>query len=84
MTVRSKVGFKRDGTLVAKDLHIYLDGGEVAFIPDHGDHNWMSFPNLDFGTLSGGNHVLSFVHEGPADGFPDSSVTYKASLCVQN
>jgi CO/xanthine dehydrogenase Mo-binding subunit len=27
MTVRSKVGFKKDGTLVAKDLHIYLDGG---------------------------------------------------------
>ncbi len=27
MTVRSKVGFKSDGTLVAKDLHIYLDGG---------------------------------------------------------
>ena len=27
MTIRSKVGFKKDGTLVAKDLHIYLDGG---------------------------------------------------------
>lgn len=27
MTLRSKVGFKKDGTLVAKDLRIELDGG---------------------------------------------------------
>ncbi|MBW2284400.1 MAG: molybdopterin-dependent oxidoreductase [Deltaproteobacteria bacterium] len=27
MTLRSKVGFKKDGTLVAKDLRIRLDGG---------------------------------------------------------
>ena len=27
MKIRSKVGFKKDGTLVAKDLHILLDGG---------------------------------------------------------
>ncbi len=27
MQLRSKVGFKKDGALVAKDLHIYLDGG---------------------------------------------------------
>jgi len=27
MTIRSKVGFKSDGTLLAKDLHIQLDGG---------------------------------------------------------
>ena len=27
MKLRSKVGFKKDGTLLAKDLHIYLDGG---------------------------------------------------------
>jgi len=27
MKLRSKVGFKKDGTLVAKDLHILLDGG---------------------------------------------------------
>ena len=27
MTIRSKVGFKKDGTLVAKDLKIHLDGG---------------------------------------------------------
>lgn len=27
MTIHSKVGFKKDGTLMAKDLHIHLDGG---------------------------------------------------------
>ena len=27
MRLKSKVGFKKDGTLMAKDLHIYLDGG---------------------------------------------------------
>ena len=27
MTIRSKVGFKKDGTLVSKDLRIQLDGG---------------------------------------------------------
>ena len=27
MKIRSKVGFKKDGTLVAKDLRIQLDGG---------------------------------------------------------
>ena len=27
MKLRSKVGFKKDGTLVAKDLEVYLDGG---------------------------------------------------------
>jgi len=27
MRLKSKVGFKKNGTLVAKDLHIYLDGG---------------------------------------------------------
>ena len=27
MRLKSKVGFKTDGTLMAKDLHIYLDGG---------------------------------------------------------
>jgi 4-hydroxybenzoyl-CoA reductase subunit alpha len=27
MKLKSKVGFKKDGTLVAKDLHILLDGG---------------------------------------------------------
>ncbi|MCG6908884.1 MAG: xanthine dehydrogenase family protein molybdopterin-binding subunit [Deltaproteobacteria bacterium] len=27
MRLTSKVGFKKDGTLMAKDLHIYLDGG---------------------------------------------------------
>jgi 4-hydroxybenzoyl-CoA reductase alpha subunit len=27
MRIRSKVGFKKDGTLVAKDLRIHLDGG---------------------------------------------------------
>ncbi|MBF0549150.1 MAG: molybdopterin-dependent oxidoreductase [Deltaproteobacteria bacterium] len=27
MTIHSKVGFKKDGTLTAKDLKIYLDGG---------------------------------------------------------
>ena len=27
MKIKSKVGFKKDGTLVAKDLHILLDGG---------------------------------------------------------
>jgi 4-hydroxybenzoyl-CoA reductase subunit alpha len=27
MKIRSKVGFKRDGTIVAKDFEVYLDGG---------------------------------------------------------
>ena len=29
MKIHSKVGFKKDGTLVAKDLRIQLDGGNT-------------------------------------------------------
>ncbi len=67
-----------------EQFHVYLEGSEVAFIPDHGDHNWQTFPAVSLGALGGGTHVLTFQHEGPADGFPDSSVTFQAAVCTEN
>jgi hypothetical protein len=67
-----------------EQFHVYLDGSEVAFITDHGDHNWQTFPPITLGGLGGGTHVLTFQHEGPADGFPDSSVTFEAGICIEN
>ncbi|NJL57781.1 hypothetical protein HC928_23615, partial [bacterium] len=62
-------------------FNIAINGGNVAFIQDHGEDQWQSFGTVYTGQISGGSNTVSFIHVGT--GTTPESVTFKALVCVQ-
>lgn len=66
-------------------FNILVNGGQVAYIGDPGDHGWYQHPDVNLGLLGAGNYTFRFEHAGNPDpsNAANPSVGYKVGLCTQ-
>lgn len=65
-----------------EEFYIDVDGGNVAFVSDHGTDQWKFFGEVNAGTLAAGNHTFLFRHSNVSANNTPESVTYLVGLCT--
>src|SRR5690606_20829140 len=66
-------GFPCDQGQEGEEFNVLIDGTQVAFVPDHGEDQWMSF-TYPLPALSAGTHTLVVQHGGDTSSI--NSVVY--------
>ena len=64
-----------------EEFEIYLDNQKIAYVPDHGEDEWLFFGNVGPYPVAPSNnpHTITFQHTN--NGTTAESVFYQAALC---
>ncbi|MDX2139443.1 MAG: choice-of-anchor Q domain-containing protein, partial [Chloroflexota bacterium] len=92
LVVASMVGHPDDGCPASgagtcnqgqdnEEFNVLVDGNPLAFVPDHGEDQWVVF-SFDFGAFLMGEHGITFAHTLNPGNNGLGSVSYLAVACL--